>query len=612
MMQWKSMQRQVLSGALALGMLSGCWGADSADSNADATRSQALTCTSLVPVMTSATTPSGIASASSVFSSSSLYAAWKAFDGNYSFWLSAEGQTPAWLAYQFPEGPKTVHRYAITYSNGSILTRAPKDWTLQGWNGAAWVVVDTRTQQTGWASPLRREFNVASPGAYVKYRLNVTDDNDTRAGNVVISIGALELLSCEGPVTVWTKTSGAPGGITQSYDLAGLPSGRTYLTGFTNVGLEGVPGTGGFTDGFLTARDANGGVLWSRQMGSPTSAVWPFAVATTPTSGHVLAAGVVQGPLDGATQMGERETFVTKYNDAGVRQWTRLLGSPSGTVEAYGVAVDGSDNVFIGGSTTGNVDGSVCAGLHDAFVSKYDAAGNRLWTRTVGMSGERTESRRVATDSAGNVYVSGWTTGGLDGNTVNSPSDVFVTKFNGSGVKQWTRQAGTSTGGAFNYDTTTDSDGNVYLAGVSPGGMDGVPDGSNQSNAFVVKYSPSGVRLWVWELSSGSGSAVTGIFARPEGLYVSGSGSGDVSRADDMSGGAIHSFVARLDFSGNVMWVVQQPPAVKNGVPIDVQPYGLSVDSSGSPYLGGFLYGDFDGNTLKGSPDAFVTKLAPR
>ncbi|WP_342374822.1 SBBP repeat-containing protein [Myxococcus stipitatus] len=606
------MQRFVLPGALTLGVLCGCWGEDSADSTADATRSQALTCTNLVPVMTSATAPSGIASASGVFNASSLYSAWKAFDGNYSFWLSAEGQTPAWLAYQFSDGPKTVHRYAITYSNGSIVTRAPMNWTLEGWNGAAWVVVDTRTQQTGWSSPLRREFNVASPGAYVKYRLNVTDDNDTRTGNVVISIGALELLSCAGPVTVWTRTSGATGGITQSYDLTGLPSGRTYLTGFTNVGLEGVPGTGGFTDGFLTARDANGGVLWSRQMGSPTSAVWPFAVATTPTSGHVLAAGIVQGPLDGATEMGEREAFVTQYNDAGVRQWTRLLGTSSGNVEAYGVAVDGSDNVFIGGSTTGNVDGNVRAGLHDAFVSKHDAAGNRLWTRTVGMSGARTESRRVATDSAGNVYVSGWTTGALDGNTLNSNSDVFVTKFNGNGVKQWTRQAGTSTGGAYNYDTTTDAEGNVYLAGGSPGGMDGVSNGVSPTSPFVVKYSPSGVKLWVWELSSGSGAAASGIFASADGLYVSGSGSADVSRSDDTRGGATHSFVARLDFSGNLMWVVQQPPASKNGVPIDVQVYGLSVDSAGSPYLGGFLYGDFDGNTLKGSPDAFVTKLAPR
>ncbi|MBJ6765263.1 SBBP repeat-containing protein [Myxococcaceae bacterium JPH2] len=613
MMQWKSMQRHLLTGALALGMLAGCQGEDLRDSKADThgAQSQALTCTNLVPVMTSATAPAGIASASGTFSS--LYDAWKAFDGNYSFWLSAQGQTPAWLAYQFGDGAKTVRRYAITYSNGDILTRAPKDWTLEGWNGAAWVVLDTRTNQTGWSSPQRREFDVATPGAYVKYRLKVTDDNDTRTGNVVISIGTLELMSCEGPVTLWTRTSGATNGDTKAYGIAGTPAGRTYLTGFTNVGLEGTPAAIGPTDGFIIARDSNGAVLWSKQFGSPTSQVWPYAIATTQTSGQVYSAGNMHGPLDGAPQMGSYEAFLTKYSDTGVRQWTRLLGTTSGETAAYGVAVDGVDNAFIAGDTWGNLDGNTRIGMHDAFLSKYDSAGNRLWTRTVGATDARTQARRASTDSSGNVYISGWTTGALDGNSKTGPGDIFVTKFDTNGVKQWTRQAGTTSGSAMTWDTTTDASGNIYLTGGSTGGMDGIPApvDPDRALAFVAKYSPAGVKLWIWELKSGSASAATGIFASADGIYVSGGGVADVTRPDDTSGGTIHNFVGKLDFNGTLKWVTQQPPPIINGAFTDIQPYGLTVDSAGSPYLGGFLYGDFDGNTLKGRPDAFVTKLAP-
>ncbi|MBJ6765264.1 SBBP repeat-containing protein [Myxococcaceae bacterium JPH2] len=612
MMQWKSMQRHALTGALALGVLAGCQGEDLNDSNADASGSQvqALTCTNLVPVMTSATAPSGAVTASGIFGAS--YDAWKAFDATNTFWLSPEGQTPAWIAYQFGDGAKTVRRYAITYSNGSIVTRAPKDWTLEGWNGSAWVVVDTRTNQTGWPGSQRREFDVATPGNYVKYRLNVTDDNDTRAGNVVISIGTLELMSCQTSATLWTKTSGATGGFTQAYDIAGIPSGRNYITGFTKVGLEGVPATGGPMDGFLTARDANGATLWSKQLGSTASLVWPYAVAATMTSGQVLAAGFVDGPLDGATEMGGRESFLTKYSDTGVRQWTKLLGTTSGDVETYGVALDGLDNAFIGGYTTGSLDGNTLAGVYDAFVSKYDTAGNRLWTRTVGKAGLRTIGRRVVSDISGNVYLSGWTNGGLDGNTAMGPMDVFVTKYNGSGVKQWTRQLGTATGNAYNYGITSDSSGNVYLTGNSPGGMDGVPNGVNEPSVFVAKYSPAGVKLWVWELTSGSGSFGTGIVATSSGIYVSGGGSANVALANDTSGGPAHTFVARLDFNGVLQSVVQQAPAIKSGVATDVLNYGLMVDSAGSPYMTGFLYGDFEGNTLKGNPDAFVTKLLPQ
>ena len=42
----------------------------------------------------------------------------------------------------------------------------------------------------------------------------------------------------------------------------------------------------------------------------------------------------------------------------------------------------------------------------------------------------------VATDSSDNVYVTGYTEGGLDGNTSAGGNDLFVVKYNSEGVKQ--------------------------------------------------------------------------------------------------------------------------------------------------------------------------------
>ena len=42
----------------------------------------------------------------------------------------------------------------------------------------------------------------------------------------------------------------------------------------------------------------------------------------------------------------------------------------------------------------------------------------------------------VATDSSGNVYVTGSTGGGLDGNTSAGGRDLFVAKFDSEGNKQ--------------------------------------------------------------------------------------------------------------------------------------------------------------------------------
>jgi PKD repeat protein len=134
----------------------------------------------------------------------SSYPAWKAFDSNAtasSMWISETYETPAWIAYDFASSTRITH-YTITNSNGSLTSRAPKDFKLQGWTGSSWVTVDNRTNETNWTSGVQRTYEVSSPGNYTKYRLYITDDNDSRSGVVVISIANLELLGCEPPPLV--------------------------------------------------------------------------------------------------------------------------------------------------------------------------------------------------------------------------------------------------------------------------------------------------------------------------------------------------------------------------------------------------------------------------
>jgi len=156
--------------------------------------------TNLVPTMTSSTSPSGLVTRSGVYDST--YEAWQAFDGNNnSMWISGVFQTPAWIAYQWGDGQRFVTSYAIDFVNGSLTSRAPRDWTFEGWDGATWTVIDTRFSQVDWQGVERRAFNVAFPGNYNAYRLNVSDDNDDRAGVVVVSMGRLEIIGCPWVIT---------------------------------------------------------------------------------------------------------------------------------------------------------------------------------------------------------------------------------------------------------------------------------------------------------------------------------------------------------------------------------------------------------------------------
>ena len=65
------------------------------------------------------------------------------------------------------------------------------------------------------------------------------------------------------------------------------------------------------------------------------------------------------------------------------------------------------------------------------------------WTRQRGTS-ENDEAYAVSSEAIRNVYIAGDTLGAFDGQVSEGYSEVFVMKFNASGVWQWTRQRSTS------------------------------------------------------------------------------------------------------------------------------------------------------------------------
>jgi hypothetical protein len=162
----------------------------------------AWTCSasSQVPAMTGPNTPRGIVTRSGVLTASDE--AWQAFDANPTGtqWVSEVWpSSPVWIGYEWSDGPRQITRYSLRFINAGIMTRAPRDFQLQGWNGTAWVTVDSRTQETGWSTE-ERHYTVASPGSYNKYRLYVTEDNDDRATIVAVSLGNITLsgANCNG------------------------------------------------------------------------------------------------------------------------------------------------------------------------------------------------------------------------------------------------------------------------------------------------------------------------------------------------------------------------------------------------------------------------------
>jgi hypothetical protein len=212
---------------------------------------------------------------------------------------------------------------------------------------------------------------------------------------------------------------------------------------------------------------------------------------TVDSSNNIYVTGYTYGCLDnGNSCSAEFDIFLVKYNSGGTKQWTKQLGTSSSDM-GYGVTVDSSDNIYVTGETSGGLDGNTNSGGIDMFLVKYNSSGTKQWTKQLGTS-LTDYGAGVTVDSLENIYVSGPTYGGLDGNTSAGSSDLFVVKYNSSGTKQWTKQLGTSSNDIAT-GVTADSSGNVYVTGRTEGGLDGNTSAGSE-DLFVVKYNSDGVK----------------------------------------------------------------------------------------------------------------------
>ena len=387
---------------------------------------------------------------------------------------------------------------------------------------------------------------------------------------------------------IWTRQLGTDGSdVSNAVSADGV--GNVYISGYTSGDLYGT--TAGNRDVFVSKYADDGSPIWTRQLG--TSGEDSSHAVSADGLGNVYISGSTTSSLGGAFQGGLYDAFVSKYDSDGNRAWTRQLGS-TGHEVSYGVSADGLGNVYISGWTTGDLY-ETNAGGSDAFVSKYNADGEFLWTRQFGTS-EDDGAYAVSADGLGNVYISGRTEGNLGGGS-DADGDAFVSKYDASGNFLWTRQLGSDEFEISN-GVSADGLGNVYISGYTRGDLDGTNAGGD--DAFVSKYDADGTFLWTRQLGTASEDLSKAVSADEFGnVYISGSTQGDL---DGTNAGYSDAFVNKYDANGTLMRTKQL-----GTTPGDYS-YGVSADNLGNVYISGQTAGDL-GGTNAGLVDAFVVRI---
>jgi hypothetical protein len=383
-----------------------------------------------------------------------------------------------------------------------------------------------------------------------------------------------------GAEITWIRQFGSANG-DNAYAVAA--DGNVYVAGLTAGALPGQT-VAGTNDAFVRKYDADGNELWTRQFG--TSSPDDTSGIAVDASG-VYVVGYTSGALPGQSSLGGGDAFIRKYDPDGNELWTRQFGTAS-TDDVSGVVAD-SSGVYVAGHTSGILPGQTRVGYWDAFLRKYDASGNEVWTRQFGTI-QLEEVHAVSADASG-IYVAGYTMGVFAGYTSGGGRDAFLVKYDVNGNALWARQ----TGGiwsdeAFGVAATA---GGIYLVVNSRGNL--------YPEIAVQKYDANGVRLWTKQFGTNLSADASGIAADDSGVYVVGQISGTLP--DQIRVGGRDAFVRKYDADGNQVWTQQF------GTTSDDDANGVSVAPTGI-FVVGRTFGTFPGQPAVRSADAYLAKFA--
>jgi len=173
--------------------------------------------------------------------------------------------------------------------------------------------------------------------------------------------------------------------------------------------------------------------------------------------GNIYVGENTNGNL-GDINSGYGDIFLVKYDSSGNFLWVNQLGSNAETEDGYnleidaakendlafGITIDSSDNIYIGGITFGNL-GGINGGEQesvgsegktaDAFIVKFDSSGNYLWIRQLGKAAELTNGivsvskndylKSITTHTLDNIYIAGGTEGDLGGSNGGGKKSVM-------------------------------------------------------------------------------------------------------------------------------------------------------------------------------------------
>lgn len=345
-------------------------------------------------------------------------------------------------------------------------------------------------------------------------------------------------------------------------------TGNVYLSGMTYGSLAAT--NAGKNDAWLAKYARQGTLLWKQQLGTRESD--ESRGLGVDSAGNVYLSGLTTGSL-ASPHAGVWDVWIAKYNPQGTLLWKRQFGT-SGWDYSEQLQVTPTGDVYLWGRTTGSL-ARKNFGRDDTWVAKYNSNGELLWKQQWGTPLEDNPSNFLL-DSAGNVYITGFTQDPNLGKTPHKPADSWVLKYSSRGQLLWQKPLATP-----RYDFTSgivvDSGDNIYISGTTDGALGG-PNVGGQ-DAWIIKYNCQGQQIWKQQIGTASTEFLGNIKVdKNNNVYLVGITEGALARANV---GQMDVWVVKYNSSGKLLWKKQW------GTPIYDSSRLLTFDKNGNVLIVG-------------------------
>lgn len=358
---------------------------------------------------------------------------------------------------------------------------------------------------------------------------------------------------------VWSKVFPSSGAVSVSGVAIG-PNDSIFLTGTfaNNANLNfgsGTLSTIDFVAGYVAKFTPLGVSAWSQPLDFDD--VTNVTAPAIDSGGNVVLFGYQECGF--SCQSHTNNLWLEKRGPAGAMTWHKsFFAAPAtGTRSAGGVAVDPFDNILIAGSFAGteNLGGGnlASAGGFDGLVARFNSGGALLNSLVFG-DGVNQAAKAIATDSAGDAFVTGAfagkiTYGGTKSITSAGGADMFVARIdtNSFYTATWMKAFGDAadqSGDAIAVPKLGTAE--ILVTGSAAGSIDfgnGALMSQGGVDIPVAKLDGAGMAKWSRLFGGMQSQAGTGIAYLPAGKSVL---AGNVLNAIDVGTGPLTS-VGKLD-----------------------------------------------------------------